>query len=886
MHRIVLVLGLTLLVSVGGLAQEILFDELEAAGGLQCFPSKADATRWYYLPDKPHLVVDDEGRPQFSFLMYVTPGATEEGEGITRAPGGGIVHFLVAYDVSEEQVRRANSELRRLRPGAELVGPVAYVDGSFALVTAVEDPQAGLSRRVVGTGRAPVMAGHKAAVSMHLTPAGASLLWESFHQETPDISVAFEMQVSGYLNPVEARMAIDYEKAHRTIQAQAAGRVSFFAGELDVLMKKMRDNGAITVELTGAPPSAWNEIQKLGLELARNQLFESQGGRGLAALAAMQQKSSPMDHLWERFGNEWKSKSGRLGPLGSRGWPEIGGHPGLVHTLLLGSAGGRTAREGWTAYGELEPNEGVEEETASETGKSALREGWRLYLSKDYEGASAFFREAYRLTKRADILCWIGRAFYKAGSYEQAIQYFDRYVEQKPALKGDPQVAAAREAIQVANVVPFAEPSQEEQLQLARDYFRAIPQPPLTSDDLPAESISKSTDTSQTDQRESATSRSSDRTSSKRLKESSGTTGQAESAQTGEATGTNPVSQHVGKVVDGTPEKTPVPSPQAEKPKQPKETGDEKEGTSSSTAATPSPKASKPGEKVKETGKTDAKAEAEKRDTKKKASTSTPYGVIASFKLRRIQRTGSFSFNLKQWNRIDRTVRFAENIGDLTSWLNDPSVFRRVNLDDPVFKQREIPVTVDVAGEAAFGAMLNAVTVQLKKRHASGRETVDEVTVRRDNLSDVPLKLVYGWDQDNDRERWLKYQTRVRWHYVGGPEIETGWLTTSAGAQVLRPPLRPREVFLEADPEYLEARDVRDVVIEVRYDAGGVERAVHATVRPRGDVGETRLVLYQDPQQPEYTYSFTWRLRGGRRISVGPFTDTADFIYLDEVPQG
>jgi hypothetical protein len=222
----------------------------------------------------------------------------------------------------------------------------------------------------------------------------------------------------------------------------------------------------------------------------------------------------------------------------------------------------------------------------------------------------------------------------------------------------------------------------------------------------------------------------------------------------------------------------------------------------------------------------------------------------------------------------------------LTGWLDEPSVFRRVNLDDPVFRQREIPVSVDVAGEEAFAAMLNAVMVQLRKVHVSGRETVDEVTIQRqDFASGEPLTLLYGWDGDDDRERWLEYDYRVRWSYVGGPEIQGEWQSTSAGAQVLEPPLRPRELFLEADPDFLAEQGVRDVVVEVAYDAAGAERKAHATVRTGADVGEERLVLYQDPQQPEYRYSFTWRLRGGRRLSAGPFTDTADYVYLDEVPE-
>ena len=88
------------------------------------------------------------------------------------------------------------------------------------LVAGVTDPGAGLLRRVVGVGNAPVMSGHKAAVSMHLTPAGAMLLWESFGQRTPDVSVNFEMTVSGYRNPVEAEMTFDYERIHRTIEIE------------------------------------------------------------------------------------------------------------------------------------------------------------------------------------------------------------------------------------------------------------------------------------------------------------------------------------------------------------------------------------------------------------------------------------------------------------------------------------------------------------------------------------------------------------------------------------------------------------------------------------------------------------------------------------------
>ena len=194
--------------------------------------------------------------------MYSMPEQRGE-EGITSAPGGGITHFLVAYDVPSDRVRRAQSELSRTRPGARLQGPVAYTDGTFNLVTAVTDPEAGLMRRVVGVGNAPVMSGHKAAVSMHLTPTGSMLLWESFTQRTPDISVSFEMTVSGYRNPVEAEMTFNYERIHQTMELEAGIESSFLEADVEVMLGKMVDNGSIEIELKGAPPEQWQEVQKL-----------------------------------------------------------------------------------------------------------------------------------------------------------------------------------------------------------------------------------------------------------------------------------------------------------------------------------------------------------------------------------------------------------------------------------------------------------------------------------------------------------------------------------------------------------------------------------------------------------------------------------------------
>ena len=74
-------------------------------------------------------------------------------------------------------------------------------------------------------------------------------------------------------------------------------------------------------------------------------------------------------------------------------------------------------------------------------------------------------------------------------------------------------------------------------------------------------------------------------------------------------------------------------------------------------------------------------------------------------------------------------------------------------------------------------------------------------------------------------------------------------MPTTAGALVLEPPLRPRELTLEADPVLLREQGVRDVVLEVRYPAGDIERSAHATVKPSDEIGRQTLVQQLAPRR-------------------------------------
>ena len=214
-------------------AQEVSLDRSLTAAGVTLFRSRTDAHAWYYLPDEPRIAESENGEPEFSLVKYTSPAEAVGGgtDGITSARGGGVLHLLARYGVSEERLAAALEALREddEREEDRIVGPIQYRSGTFALISSVADPEGGMARRVSGTGRAPLLEGGKAAVSVALTPQGASFLWKSFDMETPDVSLVFSLEMEGYRTPYEAELVVDWDRvfSHEALDVQAKHSAAF-----------------------------------------------------------------------------------------------------------------------------------------------------------------------------------------------------------------------------------------------------------------------------------------------------------------------------------------------------------------------------------------------------------------------------------------------------------------------------------------------------------------------------------------------------------------------------------------------------------------------------------------------------------------------------------
>lgn len=260
--------------------------------------------------------------------------------------------------------------------------------------------------------------------------------------------------------------------------------------------------------------------------------------------------------------------------------------------------------------------------------------------------------------------------------------------------------------------------------------------------------------------------------------------------------------------------------------------------------------------------------------------------IIATLEMKKVKQSGTFHFDMNKYMPDNMTLSFSENIGDFRSLKGNSAHFREINLDDPLFKQRELVAMVDVANAQDFGQFVNFVNVQMRKKHADGEQTDDEVRVDRNNFNKEgnAFKLMYGWKGDNDRSRWMDYEVQSTWSLIGGKTIVEPWKKYSSGTIGLSPPYRRRTVTLDGNPDSLQAANVRAVTVQVFYDVAGAEQSRQVTLNvAKGQAGD-KVEILTAPNTTDYGYQITWQLRGNKTLSTKRQTTTSDIVYVDELP--
>jgi hypothetical protein len=263
------------------------------------------------------------------------------------------------------------------------------------------------------------------------------------------------------------------------------------------------------------------------------------------------------------------------------------------------------------------------------------------------------------------------------------------------------------------------------------------------------------------------------------------------------------------------------------------------------------------------------------------------FSVLASFEMKSVHQSGTFKIDLNKYTTDNLTLRFDENIGDMRG-LKSGDNFRQVNLDDPLYKQRELVVFVDGMNAKDFGDYINFATVQMRKKHQLGDETQDEVRIDRANFNKEGnnFKLLYGWKNDTDRRKWMDYEYQTTWSFFGGKEMQVPWKKANAGAIDLSPPFQKHSVDLQADPDEIAKAGVRAITVKVYYSLGDSEQVKQTTLNiAKGQLSD-RIDFILPAGKVDYGYQIDWTLKGNRTATTGRKTANSAVLFVDEVPAG
>ncbi len=257
--------------------------------------------------------------------------------------------------------------------------------------------------------------------------------------------------------------------------------------------------------------------------------------------------------------------------------------------------------------------------------------------------------------------------------------------------------------------------------------------------------------------------------------------------------------------------------------------------------------------------------------------------IAAAFRFKSVKKTGTFNLNMEKSLPRNQVINFDEGIGRIKC----KDCFHMVNLDDPLYKQREIVAFVDGFNTDDFGQFVNFVSVLLKKKHENGQITQREIRIDRNNFSNGNLFKFdpYGWKGDKNRGKWLEYDYKTTWSFFGGHEVSTPWSKREAGSIALAPPFQKKDVYIEIDDTLKEDYQVRFAEVKLYYPQGEKEKVERIRIDLNKDELSKRIGIIQADDQLQYEYEVKWHIKGRSPITQARTATSDETIFLSDIGQ-
>ncbi len=901
-----LLAGLTLILQTGlYLAAEVAVEEVVQAGRFVFYRDHADSHKYYYVPGEPRLATKRDGTPEFSFIKYTRTDSTTK---------GGVIHFLVTWGFTSGELSSAESALKGIDPQAKLAGPVPFKEATFQIISATAGKDGIFNRRIVGEGKAPVLPGQKAAVSIALTEEGASLLWESFKNPASDISVQYVLKFSGITPAFQAKLKVDWDKVYtqHDIKAAVEGTVKVvkLRADLGATLEELRQKGAIQLEVVGE-----NENMQKLLETAYNHILQLMCDKVPIGTGT----TGPSGHsafLWLKSIRELKYNWADSLSEGSQRMEYYSPDP-LNFEVTSGGPRVRLQQE------QQATNQGIDCSSADKRRADQLyQKGLALATEKK-------FVEAIDQFKKAFVACPDPIYYFRAGFfYEKYLYDFDlaenhykkfvQLAEEKNLYQDERQgvsgkisdIDRAREMFNKAKQLRESGKYLEAGEEFLLSYGLVRNPRALVSAGYCFEDQGNTQEKNGRENYERAV----------ELLEGF----LREYKEVPAEANLDGFKQHVVGVVINLKAKIaslPAPQPQ-EKPEpqvqqqtgatatgaQQTTTGTERStgatqagdvrgalgqqatGTSGQTGGQAASQQTSGGQATTGaagTGSTTPPATTAGQATASQATPAAPeakplFNVQLGYSFKRTKLSGRYEVDMRRRLREDREIVMSGNIsGIYRKYGEDKRFFTVVSLDDPAFQERTVEVILDGQDAEDFKNYVNSVSVIFRKQRMGGAVQTGEVKFFEQQFADRGNRLSYKYSRVNEAStEWLNYEYKTKWALYGGVEWESDWVKTSDSVLTLTPPVRRRTIEISVDEDNILQNKVKAVAIQVKHNIFGKDILKEVVINyDKGDPLQVNYTYMHEEGKPGYSYRAIWLTLDGKEIEKPWVNREGPFIY-------
>lgn len=255
------------------------------------------------------------------------------------------------------------------------------------------------------------------------------------------------------------------------------------------------------------------------------------------------------------------------------------------------------------------------------------------------------------------------------------------------------------------------------------------------------------------------------------------------------------------------------------------------------------------------------------------------------YKRRQINKSGHITLNFNQRSSEKITTVLSGNIGNLyTKYGNNENVFKTVNVSDNAYKRRSISVMLDARNSEDFAKYVNNVTLTLVKKHGSGKETIQEISITRDKfMQGKPLVVSYPWDKESGYDSWKSYKYKIAWSFIGGASYIQPETESTIPAVTITPPYQFKSIEFMADQAVFKQKEVRLATIRVWHDFFGRKVKEVINLNPVANVYSVSKEFAVPYNKDSIEYEITWTLQNGKRYSSGRISTDSAVVFCDEL---